>query len=79
MKIQVKLFGNVRIYQPAYSSGQVLHIELPAGATVADLIAKLGIPPGAAVLAMVRGRVQKREFALAEGDEVSLFPPVSGG
>ena len=34
---------------------------------------------GSAVAGLRARRIEPRELALAEGDEVSLFPPVSGG
>jgi MoaE-MoaD fusion protein len=60
-------------------------IELPEGSTVADLRALLdrdhpGLAPLWPRLAVaVDGRVVKADAPLAEGCEVALLPPVSGG
>jgi molybdopterin converting factor small subunit len=60
-------------------------LRLPAGATVADVIAtlapELGREPGelAAVAAAVRGEVVGREHVLRDGDAVALILPVAGG
>lgn len=62
-----------------------LDLELPAGATVADLLARLraehathgGLPPGP--LVAVNRRYAKPQTPLADGDEVALIPPVAGG
>jgi len=58
-------------------------LELPEGATVADLLEQLRARPDAAVLQGIAVSVNA-EYAtsanvLADGDEVGLLPPVSGG
>src|ERR1019366_3503163 len=58
-------------------------VELPAGATVADLLARLGETAAARALRGIAVSVNA-EYAttahiLREGDEVGLLPPVSGG
>ena len=58
---------------------------LAPGATVADLLAQLFVrfPKLAAMqnstLVAVGVNYQPKTYALQEGDEVSLFPPVQGG
>ena len=55
-------------------------IELAEGATVADVWGELGLddePRG--LLYAVNKQYADREQALADGDEVALIPPVSGG
>jgi len=62
-----------------------MELDLPAGSRVADLKARLlGEHPGLAPLwprlaVAVDGRLVRPEEALAEGVEVALLPPVSGG
>jgi molybdopterin converting factor small subunit len=62
-----------------------LERELPAGSTLADLVSSLQreFPRLKAMerstLLAVGVEYQKGEYALREGDEVSLFPPVQGG
>ena len=55
-------------------------LELPAGATVADVwpALDLGDEPGGLVYAVNRAYVDRGD-PLADGDEVGLIPPVSGG
>jgi molybdopterin synthase catalytic subunit len=59
--------------------------ELPAGAALGDLVARLHarFPKLAAMdkstLIAVGVEYQRRDYALKDGDEVSLFPPVQGG
>jgi sulfur carrier protein len=56
--------------------------QLPAGATLADLIASLGELPQALATA-VNGefvaREQRSERSLREGDAVFTFQPITGG
>ena len=55
-------------------------LELPAEARVGDVWAALGLgdePPG--LLYAVNREYAGRERGLADGDEVALIPPVSGG
>lgn len=60
-------------------------VRLPAGATVADLVAsverELGRAPGelAGVAVAVRGEVVGRERALRDGEALALILPVAGG
>jgi len=72
----VRLFAGLR--EQAGTREQ--QIELPEGATVADVWSRLGLgdePPGLMV-ALNRSYVE-RSAPLADGDEVAMIPPVSGG
>jgi molybdopterin synthase catalytic subunit len=55
-------------------------LELPDGASVADVFAALdlGVEPPGLLFAVNRAYVS-RDAALTDGDEVALIPPVSGG
>lgn len=80
MQVQVKLFATLRKHLPPGASAGKATLTLPAGATLRDLIQHLNIPQDMAQMVLVNGE-QTREFerALAEGDAVSIFPPVAGG
>ena len=74
MLISVRLFAGLR--ERAGSSH--LDVELPDGATVADLLAVMELAPRSCVAAI------NREYAdagtrIGPDDEVALVPPVSGG
>lgn len=62
-----------------------LDVELPAGATVADLIAQVSVAqPGLAALPQAVAVAVNRQYAshdaaLADQDEVAFIPPVAGG
>jgi len=80
MQVEVKLFANLRKLLPPGSSGSKAQLSLEEGATVETLIHHLKIPAEMAQMVLVNGE-QIREFdrPLAEGDTVSIFPPVAGG
>lgn len=81
MKIHVRLNGALR----AEARLDRLTLELPPGATVADVLTELSgrMPPAAPLLAravaVVAGTHVPGERALAEGDEVALLMPIAGG
>ena len=76
MQIEVRLFAGLR--ERAGTGAREL--ELPGAAAVADVWPALGLgdePPG--LLYAVNKEYASRDQALADGDEVALIPPVSGG
>jgi molybdopterin synthase catalytic subunit len=76
VRVTVRLFAALR--ERAGASRREL--ELPQGATAGDVFAALGIgaePQGLAYA--VNREYADRTAALADGDEVALIPPVSGG
>src|SRR5579863_2343151 len=58
-------------------------LDLPGGATVADLLARLGVQAPAVeslgIAVSVNAEYAGRSQVLRENDEVGLLPPVSGG
>ena len=58
-------------------------IELPGGATVADLLARLGAQTptieALGIAVSINAEYAERKSVLRENDEVGLLPPVSGG
>lgn len=59
--------------------GEAVPVELETGASVRDLVAKLGIAAGEVFLVSVNSQVEELDYTLREGDEVSLFGPIAGG
>jgi MoaE-MoaD fusion protein len=76
MRVTVRLFAGLR--ERAGESRREL--ELAEGATVAEVwpALDLGDEPGGLVYAVNRSYTE-RDTPLADGDEVGLIPPVSGG
>ena len=80
MSVTVLLFAS---YADAFGTPS-LSVELPPGATVADLLEEIGRRPGAAALpatplVAVNQRYAAASAPVRSGDEVALIPPVAGG
>ena len=80
MRIQTLLFATYRDLAGTDS----LELELPTGATAADLVVALRGCEGLAALPAEPALAVNQVYAplgtrLADGDEVALLPPVAGG
>ena len=80
MSVTVLLFAS---YADALGASS-LSVELPANATVADVLADLRRRSGAerlppTPLVAVNQRYADAGSAVREGDEVAVIPPVAGG
>jgi molybdopterin converting factor subunit 1 len=80
MKLAVTLWGVAR----RLAGTSALSIELPSGATIADLASQLSAHGELArelnrCAFAVGDDLVPRTHPLAEGDEVAVLPPVSGG
>jgi sulfur carrier protein ThiS len=78
MHVQVKLFSHFRTLLPSSARGQ-MHIELPEGATVAYLLAYLGIASQVKLVTINNQPEPNRERLLQDHDAVRIFPAVVGG
>jgi molybdopterin converting factor small subunit len=74
MRVTVKLFASLQAGR--FEEGPV---EVPDGAAVQAIAARLGIPDRAIGIRLVNGRHARADQALRPGDILSLFPPVGGG
>ena len=79
MKIQLKLYGNLRRLSPGGQAGAPIMMELQDGASLQDMVDRLEIPPEETKVAFVNGIVRGWSYQLQEGDQVGIFPPVGGG
>jgi molybdopterin converting factor small subunit len=79
MKVEVRLFATLQPYLPPGAHGDSISLEVPAGATVRDVVESLKIPSEGDCLTVVNGRDAASELVLSPGDELALFPPLSGG
>ena len=88
LQVTVKLFSHLRL-----ELGRSLTLDLAEGATVAEAIERIGSMAspelqsmivdrergGYRLVPLVNGRRSRPEALLAEGDTVSLLPPLGGG
>jgi molybdopterin synthase sulfur carrier subunit len=79
MRVHVKLFATLVRYGPGVTAGIPFNLDLPDGATIADLVAQLVIPAEVVKVTFVNGRMQTPEYPLSQDDEVGIFPPIGGG
>ena len=77
MRVQIRLFANLRQYAP--EGEHVFEVELTYGATTGQLLKSLHIPPTEEKVIMVNGHQAKEDTQLVDGDKVVLFPPMAGG
>ena len=81
MEVRIRLGSAIARLAPA----RTITLELPEGATVDDLYARLAgghpelAPALNSALPLVAGAHVERDRALAHGDEVALLTPVAGG
>jgi sulfur carrier protein ThiS len=76
--VSLKLFGDLRKYVLG-AKADSLPMPLPSGATIADLIAEIGIDAHEEVIAAVNGEQAGRGSILNDGDQVMLVSPMEGG
>ena len=79
MTVHAKLFATLRRFRPEVKMGESFPVELPEGATLAQLMQKVGLPEEEVKVVFVNGLFRTGEHPLASGDEVGIFPPVGGG
>lgn len=79
MALQVFLNATLRQHVPGYNPYQGITLAVPPGATVAQVIKRLGLPPAEVTLIMVDGRRQEADFILQGTERLGLFPPIGGG
>ena len=79
MQVQVKLYGTLGKQVPGYDHRQGLAVEVAEGATVADLMSRLGIPLKKIGMVSLNGCLAGREASLQANMLVKVFHPIFGG
>ncbi len=79
MSIQVKVELQAYLEQYSPNGATVFDLSLPDGATVDRLIRRLNIPEELASVIIVNDENAEPDHVLAEGDKVTLIPPLAGG
>jgi molybdopterin converting factor small subunit len=77
MRVTVRAFANLRDHAPGRR--ERFDLELAEGATVAEVLAAMRLPPAVQTVLLVNGRRAEAGTGLSDGDEVTLFPPMEGG
>jgi sulfur carrier protein ThiS len=76
--VTVTLFADLRRFLPRGADGPQRY-QVSPGATVADLLATIGIAPDTDLTAAVDGEIAGRDTSLRDGAEVMLLSPMEGG
>src|SRR5665809_129562 len=79
MKVSAVCFGQMREFLPPDAEGNRATLELDDTARVLDLVHMVGAPERLIYVLLVNGERGRLEEPLADGDEVTLMPPYSGG
>lgn len=77
--VEVHLFANLADYRPPGARAGVARVELPAGATLYDLLRRLRVPAELPCLLLLNGHDVEPTARLSPGDVVSVLPPLVGG
>ena len=76
--VQCRLVGELRRYLPGGERGEG-PMQMPASATVDDLLRTLGIPQRELLIVGINGTMAPHDVALTDGDEVTIVAPMEGG
>lgn len=82
MKITLKLLGGFSQYLPKNVKLDTMEVVLENGASVLDLVNKVGIPKDRLQIILINGRPFREppeEKLLNDNDEVVLLPHMVGG
>lgn len=79
MKVTARVYASLRRYLPEERARNPIELELSDGTTVGELLNHLGLPQDAVKVVFVNGKHAELDQALADGDQVGIFPPVAGG
>ncbi len=79
MKVKVKLYGTLSGRFPGYQPSRGIEIEIPAGATVQDLLAHLEISESQRAVVIVEGRILKADDEMQGGFPVNIMQAIGGG
>lgn len=84
MRVTLKLYASLADYLPADARRtHRLPLELPAGATVADVIGRESLPVKLCHLVLINGLyvapADRATRELRQDDELAIWPPIAGG
>ena len=77
MKIRVELQSYLDQYSP--NDKHIFDYDVAEGATVGDMLRKLGVPDDLASVVVVSDENRTKDHQLVGGDRVTVLPPLAGG
>ena len=79
VRVEVRLYANLRRYVPQLGLGEAIELEIDEGATLRHVFTRLGLPESEVKRVIVNGVSRGYEYVLLDRDRVAIFPPVAGG
>ena len=79
MQVEVRVFSGLEKLIPGVRFGQPIKVDIKENFTARMLLKKLNISEKEVYIILVNGVNKGLDQYLADGDHVSLFPPVGGG
>jgi len=79
MRVEVALYAMLVDYLPEADRGRERTLEVPPGTTIAQVLARLGVPREKVKLIFLNGIHAEEDTLLKDGDRVAAFPPIAGG
>jgi len=79
MKVKVQLYALLVKYLPTNAKNKTAILEVAEGTSVQGVLSELKIPENMPKILLVNGRNAELDRLLAEGDTLSIFPPIAGG
>ena len=76
--VSVTLFADLRRFLPRGADGPQRY-TLASGATMTDLLERIGIDPGAEITTALDGELAALDVRLHDGADVMLLSPMEGG
>ena len=81
--ITLKLFATLSVFLPEGAKRNQIGLDIPASATVNEVIAPLHMPLEHVSLVVLNGEIllpaERASRHLANGDVLAIWPPVAGG
>jgi sulfur carrier protein ThiS len=79
MVVFLKADGRLAAYLKMDEKTQTHRLELDRPHTLAEILSDLGIPSGLVAFGYSDGQVRRMDYEPADGETITLQPPVSGG
>jgi len=84
MQITFKLYATLTDYLPFdQRRGNQIRLDVPEGASVAEVVAPFNLPPKQVHLVLINGTfvppAERTSRRLTEGDTLAIWPPIAGG
>ena len=79
MKITIRFFSTFRDFQPQPSVRSAVYLDVEEDKSVGAVLEAFHLPVELPKVVLINGRHAADDSLLADGDVVSVFPPLIGG